>query len=179
MAHAKKRCTGGPGGNRTHIRGFAVRCITTLPPDRGAVSGLENRGNPPVFSAGRSSSTFIGVSLGSAGLHGFAVPGTRHWPPSRGDQPGRSRPFDACRDAPRLGMLMVCLRNAPRTRWTPTRPHQASCWFREISRNPYNLVSPTANPSPGKRRPASARKSPPWCGGSARRCGSLASRWPL
>ncbi len=24
---------GGPGGNRTHIRGFAVRCITTLPPD--------------------------------------------------------------------------------------------------------------------------------------------------
>ena len=26
--------TGGPGGNRTHIRGFAVRCITTLPPDR-------------------------------------------------------------------------------------------------------------------------------------------------
>lgn len=24
---------GGPGGNRTHIRGFAVRCITILPPD--------------------------------------------------------------------------------------------------------------------------------------------------
>lgn len=27
------RVNGGPGGNRTHIRGFAVRCITTLPPD--------------------------------------------------------------------------------------------------------------------------------------------------
>ena len=26
---------GGPGRNRTGIRGFAVRCITTLPPDRG------------------------------------------------------------------------------------------------------------------------------------------------
>ena len=24
---------GGPGRNRTGIRGFAVRCITTLPPD--------------------------------------------------------------------------------------------------------------------------------------------------
>ncbi len=25
---------GGPGGNRTHIRGFAVRYITILPPDQ-------------------------------------------------------------------------------------------------------------------------------------------------
>jgi hypothetical protein len=32
---------GGPGRNRTGIRGFAVRCITTLPPDpRGAGGGL-------------------------------------------------------------------------------------------------------------------------------------------
>ncbi len=31
---------GGPGGNRTHIRGFAVRCITTLPPDLTGVCGL-------------------------------------------------------------------------------------------------------------------------------------------
>src|ERR1700735_2342165 len=29
----KMRGREGPGGNRTHIRGFAVRCITTLPPD--------------------------------------------------------------------------------------------------------------------------------------------------
>jgi hypothetical protein len=29
-----RKILGGPGGNRTHIRGFAVRCITTLPPDQ-------------------------------------------------------------------------------------------------------------------------------------------------
>lgn len=32
--------TGGPGGNRTHVRGFAVRCITILPPDRCGVWAL-------------------------------------------------------------------------------------------------------------------------------------------
>jgi hypothetical protein len=40
--------SGGPGGNRTHIRGFAVRCITTLPPDLKRALGLENRENAPV-----------------------------------------------------------------------------------------------------------------------------------
>jgi hypothetical protein len=31
---------GGTGGNRTHIYGFAVRCITTLPPRPGVGPGV-------------------------------------------------------------------------------------------------------------------------------------------
>ena len=38
---------GGPGRNRTGIRGFAVRCITTLPPDHWGRPKPKNRGSPP------------------------------------------------------------------------------------------------------------------------------------
>ena len=30
---------GGPGGNRTPVHGFAIRCITTLPPDHSFNAG--------------------------------------------------------------------------------------------------------------------------------------------
>ena len=40
-----KKLIGGPGRNRTGIRGFAVRCITTLPPDPQVQEALYVRQN--------------------------------------------------------------------------------------------------------------------------------------
>ena len=42
------REVGGTGGNRTHIYGFAVRCITTLPPRQVPGPALDRAGSGEV-----------------------------------------------------------------------------------------------------------------------------------
>ncbi len=63
--------SGGPGRNRTGIRGFAVRCITTLPPDPGEV-GLYRvhrltRSSPHQVGGGGS----VGIRLASCPAHRY------------------------------------------------------------------------------------------------------------
>ena len=94
---------GGPGGNRTHIRGFAVRCITTLPPDHWAGSGRKNRkirrsAAPREHIAGLSH--IIQIAPGFAGLlsrqcpawdSGSHLEAGRRWCPTQKRRPGRSQ----------------------------------------------------------------------------------------
>jgi hypothetical protein len=86
----RKKEVGGPGRNRTGIRGFAVRCITTLPPDpraqaaymvRQALSGQEPPGNQLANQPGTTPAADDPNQphrTGSAACRAVAAGGCRH-----------------------------------------------------------------------------------------------------
>src|SRR6185369_6661707 len=63
---------GGPGRNRTDVRGFAVPCMATLPPGRNKVPGARRPG-PCREGAEISLRGLIGSRLGAAARRGVVV----------------------------------------------------------------------------------------------------------